>query len=704
MTRSKILGRALLASVACVAGGGASAQDWTPNYGLLGTPGLVEMPTAVSPPEAELGVSLSGFSLQQHVTFAFQITPRLQASFRYSHLDEWAGPGTDGEYQPSYDFQYRLVDETDFVPAVAIGIRDFFGSGRQNAEYVVATKTLTDDVRVTGGLGWGRLGSYNGFDNPLGLLSDSFLDRPSYGYAVNGVPATHQFFRGDAALFGGVEWHINPKLTFVAEYSSDAHSAETGVGSFEHNSPFNVGLVYAPSEDYRLGVFSLHGSEIAFGATALMNPNNRSAISGQEPAPIPVRVRPEDARAATTWNRVALTDNVLAMGVSQLLANEGVVLHAATFEDRSVRLRYTNTRYRSEAQAAGRIARLLTQSLPNSIEVFHLEPMQGGLPLSTITLRRSDIERLEGMPGATNEIYENAAISEASLATPGVELDTIDEPFQWGILPYASVSLFSGDDPAQFDLGIEIAAEFTIAPNLIVSGLVKQRLADNVAASGGGAGSLPAVRSDAAEYAATSTSLDHLTVSYVGRPAPELYSRVSVGYLERMFGGVSTELLWKPVNGNFALGAEVNYAVQRDFTSAFAFQDYDTVTGHLSAYWEFDSGVNLQVDAGRYLAGDWGATVSVDREFGNGWRVGAYATLTDVDFADYGDGAFDKGIRIVIPTDWVSGQATQRSVTMDIGGQSRDAGARLNVDGRLYQTVRGGHIDDLDDSWGRFWR
>lgn len=78
--------------------------------------------------------------------------------------------------------------------------------------------------------------------------------------------------------------------------------------------------------------------------------------------------------------------------------------------------------------------------------------------------------------------------------------------------------------------------------------------------------------------------------------------------------------------------------------------------GYLLVYWEFDSGVNLQVDVGCYLVGDWGVMVLVDCEFGNGWCVGVYVMLIDVDFVDYGDGVFDKGIWIVILIDWVLGQ------------------------------------------------
>ena len=47
---------------------------------------------------------------------------------------------------------------------------------------------------------------------------------------------------------------------------------------------------------------------------------------------------------------------------------------------------------------------------------------------------------------------------------------------------------------------------------------------------------------------------------------------------------------------------------KRDFRDAFEFIDYEVTTGHVSAYYEFGNGFVGQVDAGRYLAGDNGAT------------------------------------------------------------------------------------------------
>jgi len=216
---------------------------------------------------------------------------------------------------------------------------------------------------------------------------------------------------------------------------------------------------------------------------------------------------------------------------------------------------------------------------------------------------------------------------------------------------------------------------------------------------------LPPVRREGAQYGDVGQiGIENLTLSYYGRPGENLYSRVTLGYLERMFGGVSGEVLWKPVESRLALGAELNYAMQRDFDMGFGFRDYDILMGHVSAYYDFGNGFQGQLDVGRYLAGDWGATVALDREFENGWRVGAYATLTDAPFDAFGEGSFDKGIRITIPTEALIGQPSRNDMTTNLSSLARDGGARLNVDGRLYEVVRDGHVGDLENGWGRFWR
>ena len=113
----RILG--LVASV----GAGHAAYAQTVSTTTYGTPGLVDMPTAQSAPDAELSTSVSHFAGSLRTTLSFQITPRLSGSFRYSVLENFFSTGS--LYDRSFDLRYRLLDEGKYRPAVAIGFQDF---------------------------------------------------------------------------------------------------------------------------------------------------------------------------------------------------------------------------------------------------------------------------------------------------------------------------------------------------------------------------------------------------------------------------------------------------------------------------------------------------------------------------------------------------------------------------------------------------
>ena len=59
--------------------------------------------------------------------------------------------------------------------------------------------------------------------------------------------------------------------------------------------------------------------------------------------------------------------------------------------------------------------------------------------------------------------------------------------------------------------------------------------------------------------------------------------------------------------------------------------------------------INFKLSAGEYLAGDKGYTFEVSRRFENGVKFGAFFSRTDVSATEYGEGSFDKGIKLVIP-------------------------------------------------------
>lgn len=687
--------------VGCSAGTVSAQADWG-GYNTYGIPGLIDMPAARSAPDAEFALTTSTFSDQTRNTLSFQILPRLSGSFRYALLYD-ISPNADGtvaefRFDRSFSLHYQLLEETAFRPALAIGLNDFLGTGLYSSEYIVAGKQLRDDIRLTFGIGWGRLGSFGGFDNPLGFLGDDWNSRDGRGPGIGGQVETDNWFKGDAALFGGVEWQATDRLRLMAEYSSDAYPNEDPY-NFRRRSPVNLGLSYGLTDSITVNAHYLYGAELGAQLTYAINPRLPPNGSGFDPAPPPVSRA--GARAAASWTPADTPG--LRRATQAALAREGITLHGFALSPGAARVEVENPTYPAFAQAVGRTARVLTGSLPGDIDRFDIVLIERGLPVTAISLRRSDLAALEFDVDGAWAMLARSEIADTRERDP---LDGLFPRFSWGAAPYLAPSFFDPDAPLRADAGIDLTATFEPAPGLILSGTVRQRLIGNRdEADRPSTSPLPRVRSESNLYEGqTGPTIPRLTAAWYARPGADLFSRVTLGYLEPMFGGVSAELLWRPNASRFALGADLNYAVQRDFDQLFGFRDYEVLTGHASAYWDMGGGFHGQLDVGRYLAGDWGATVSIDREFDNGWRVGAFATLTDVPFEEFGEGSFDKGIRLTIPVGWASGQPTRATSDLTIRPVWRDGGARLDVDGRLYDVLRDAQGAELRDSWGRFWR
>ncbi len=678
------------AALALALSGPAIGQS-APSVNLYGTTGLIDMPSAESQPDAQVNGTLSHFATAKKVTLGFQLTDRLSGSFRFADLDGWTINGT-GEDR-SFDLQFRILNESDMLPAVAIGLRDFTGNGAFGAEYIVATKSVHPKIKITAGLGWGR-------------LSNSSTVR-SGANPQGGVPTARQWFDGPVGAFGGVEW-ITPVrgLTVKAEYSSDKYTREVAAGAINRKNPFNFGVEYTTKSNLQIGAYYLHGSEFGLRFSTYINPKRPPATGSMERAPLPVMARPVNHSTATDWAQAADYNRRSQKQFAQLLKDQGLQIEALAVSGTSAELRLRNKTYNASAQAIGRTARVMAFVLPHSVETFVITPVVGGIPASSVVIRRSDLESLEHDVDGTEKMMQRAVIADAgALPANGVYTENLYPKLSWTVAPYVSLSLFDGSGPLRASAGIRASADYYVSPGLSFSGSVTQRVFGNQNTEVPPASGLPRVRTDRALYRQQGKSaIERLTGDYLFKPAPDMFGRVSVGYLESMFGGVSAELLWKPANQNWGLGAEVNYVKQRNFNQLLGFQTYEVATGHVSAYWHVSEGLSAQLDVGRYLAGDWGATLAVDRVFANGWRVGAYATLTDATYAQYGAGSFSKGFRLSVPLSWGIGTPNRKSYAIDMNTLARDGGARLNVENRLFGLVSEYHRPELENSWARFWR
>ncbi|MDV7141369.1 YjbH domain-containing protein [Tropicimonas sp. TH_r6] len=704
-----------LASCLLWAGVGASsAQEFSyqranqPLLSFYGMPGMVDMPTGVMLPDAEVTGTFSYYSGRKRTALGFQIAPWLFASYQYS-ISDFGDPVN--LYDRAFGLSARLWKENAWRPSIAIGINDMAGTSVFASEYISATKTFEDRLKVTAGIGWGRLGSYNGFKNPLSYINDSFETRPETDFGEGGTFESGQWFRGPAALFGGVEWKLNDQWTAILEYSSDAYEREVDADVYEHNTPINLGLHYRPSPGINIGAYALNGSTIGITASFTANPKAPPFRDGRETAPPPVSPRAGGTVDLAAWNLPSRqldgqSEATIRAQVATAFEADGLTLEGFEIEGDSARVAFAGIRYNSRPQALGRASRILAAMLPSHVETFVLQPLVFGQGTSSITIVRSDLEDLEAAPDRIWKSYVRAEIEDAGdLSFSDFVADAYPQ-HRWYARPYFAPALFDPDDPLRADVGIDVGGSYAPLPGLVLSANYRQKLFGNRDESTRESDSvLQHVRSDVVEYDKNGASyISHLTAEYFFRPGKNIYGRTTAGLLERMYGGISAELLWKPTEGPLALGGELNYVVQRDFEGGFGFQDYDVMTGHLSAYYELGGGYFGQVDAGKYLAGDYGATLQFSRDFNNGVRLGAFATFTDVSYDDFGEGSFDKGIFVEVPFAWLSGVPSRQGFATAIRPIQRDGGARLAVRNRLYPTVKTYQDPELRERWAGYWR
>ncbi len=702
---------ALTTALVAVSSPMAMAQEVVtrPSLNFYGVTGLIDMPSGESQPDGALTASTTHFGAISRNTLTFQITPRLSGSFRYQGVRNWdqvVASKFETYYDRSFDLRYQVTHEGQYMPAITVGLQDFIGTGLGSAEYIVATKNLTPRLKVTAGLGWGRLGSFGSVGSPLG-------GRPKNDFEEGGNVNTGQWFRGDVAPFGGVEYRIDDKWSVKAEYSSDDYADESGLReTFDKNGALNFGVEYRLQDSVQLGAYYMYGGQLGLAAHFYLNPGQRPTGSIRGGAPDVIEPRPSIASDPDAWSPEWITQDgvapILITNINKRLEKDGIVVEGIAYNGTTAMVLMRNDQNDSEAQAIGRLARAMTHVMPASVETFEIVPVVNGMQAAKVSLRRSDLERLEFAPGATDAMRTRAVIGDPTGAPGELTYNTDLYPkFTWALAPYLRTRLFDPSNPLRGDVGLRLSAGYQITPGLSLSGSVIKRIVGNLDEGRPSNSVLPRVRSNGVKYDEEGDpAIETLTLAYYGQISPNLYGRVTAGYLERMFGGVSAEVLYKRVNSPFALGVEVNYARQRDFDQGLGFRNYDIVTGHVSGYYTFGREMNYaaQVDVGRYLAGDYGATLTLERTFANGWRVGAFATLTDVPFEEFGEGSFDKGIKLEIPVNWFLGQPSRTANGSVIRPLSRDGGARINVDGRLYETLRDYQETGIDAQWGRFWK
>ncbi|WP_101101385.1 YjbH domain-containing protein [Macromonas bipunctata] len=659
-----------------------SASDW-------GETGLLQTPTARMAEAGNARFTLSHVSPYTRGTIMLQPFDWLEAGFRYTNIaNRLYGPkdfsGDQDFKDKSIDLKLKLLPESGaWQPQVALGIRDIGGTGLFSSEYLVASKRW-GNLDTSLGLAWGNMGSRANLRNPLsGLLGSDWNHRPTgVGGDVGGEIGTKAFFKGSVALFGGVQYQASPQWLLKAEIDGNNYQSEPLNNPQKTSSPINFGVTWRYSPYVDVGVGWERGQRLGLSLTLHTGPQpfGRMYMPKTLDTPLPrLTIDPPVQASATDTLRRTL-EGVSAWTVLDIQENQPLIRVTLQTEFAA----YTQERI-------DRMVAVLHAHLPAAFQKIEFRLQDRGLNLVTV-----DVDRAEWLRGRVYPVPEETRLpaqtirpSDSSLSEEASSISAQPHRLEWS--PYYAQSLGGPDGFILFQTGVRAYAEYSWSQQTWLAGQLNLRLLDNYDQfKFGGFSELPRVRTHVKDYVTTSrVNLPLAQLTTVADLGDGHYSSVYGGLLESMFAGVGAEWYYRPWNSSWSVGTDINHVQQRDFAQDFGLRDYRTTTGHATLYWDTGwSGLQTQISAGRYLAGDAGITIDLSRRFDNGVSVGAWATKTNISAQQFGEGSFDKGIYVRIPFDLMFPRSTGGMANLIWSPLTRDGGARLSRRFPLHDIVR----------------
>lgn len=698
-------------------GSGVAVADATPALNDFGGVGLLQTPSARFADEGSFGVGISSIKPYNQIQLFATPLPWFEAVFRYTDvIDRPYGPvsfsGNQSYKDRSFGFKLKLIEESANLPQIAIGVQDFGGTGVFGGEYIVASRRWYD-WDFSFGLGWGRLGEGGDLRNPLGVLAGRF-ERDRVGTGTASTPGEsgvgRLFTGGSVGPFGGVQWHspVNG-LSLQLEYDGNDYSDERGTGSSIRQSlPINIGADYQFDNGVHVGLGYERGERLSFRVSVRTNlETGRGPLKTLDPLPPPIKVRnPASLLSPAPASVEAAASAAIADQAAALLAQQSFTLSAFDLQPttRTAILWIEQQRYRSATQTVGRAVRAVSGVLPPWIDRITVVGVDAGVETWRIAVSRAEFEKFGLYRGSTEEIRYSANLEPVQ---PGPrDADVVGRVklpmYSWDTGPGFRQQV-GGPDGFYFgQLLWRVTGDVRPTEHLTLSTSLSFNLLNNFDDIELESNSqLPRVRSDIVEYLQQGQqAVSKLEANYIWSPASGIYARLSGGLFEDMYGGVGSEVLWRPHFQRWALGVNANVVQQRDYAVRFNFRDYRVATGHVNVYYDFPwYRLKSKVSFGRYLAKDWGSTIEFAREFKSGATLGVFATFTNVPARVFGEGSFDKGFYLSVPFDLVFPRSTRRSVGFLFRPLTRDGGQKVRDGIDLYNATDAGNGGRIVSDW-----
>ena len=737
-----------------------------PSQSDFGGVGLMQMPTGRMAPEGEFNFATTYNDDYQHFSASVQLFPWFETTIRYTLVQDLLysnDPSFSGNTKytdKGIDFKIRVLEESNWLPETSIGVRDFGGTGLFDGEFIAATKRV-GPLDFTLGIGWGYIGNSGNLTSDKKDLNYNCDRDTSFG-GKGGTVDYQRWFKGCAALFGGVEYQtpwepLRLKVEYDGnDYLSDFPVVRGGI-AMPQDSKFNYGMLYRFGDWGDLHFSYERGNTWTLGFSLQTNFNTLSQIKRDPEAakykPLPAapltHSPTETSRHADTTKSAQDIENIKALSVKDDEAQGSDLLSASYqtmpdtkvdwnkvaqdlqtiagyanakiyLDNESITVVGEQTKFRDRNEAHKRAATIFANNTDaNFIKEYRLIETRYSQP---ITETRIDAQKFAQVASYG---YLNAKVTDATVVSipslphgqlvNNTDKDWLDK-LSFDVSPTMSQSFGGSEGFYMFSIGMTGSASYRFTDNFEFSSSLYLNLYDNfdkflyeVPPDGT---DLKRVRTLVRQYIHDNpVRVNNLQLTWMDNLTDNISFQAYGGYLEMMYGGVGTEVLYRPLNSQWAFGVDMNYVKQRDPDSMLGFFDDEhqfdsltnrpyrvqtgTITGHASVYYQPDWFPNtlLRISAGQYLAEDKGVTVDFSKQFDSGVIVGAFATKTNLSSDEYGEGSFTKGFYVSIPFDLMTIKSTHSRATISWMPLTRDGGQTLGRKYSLYDVM------DARDPW-----
>jgi hypothetical protein len=686
----------------------------------FGGVGLMQMPTGRMAPEGEFNFAVNFSNEYQFYNVTLQVMPWLETTLRYTlvndlfYSDDPSFSGDTKYTDKGVDFKIRLLEESQYLPELSVGVRDFAGTGLFDGEFIAATKRYSNPnlgtFDFTLGMGWGYLGTRDNITNPACKVSDRFCDRPSDYKGNGGSVDFERWFKGSTAIFGGVEYQtLYAPLRFKLEYDSNDYSEDFpvvrgGVDMTPH-TPWNFGVLYRLGHMADLRVSYERGDTLVAGLSLYTNFNKMPSFWRDTPTPKAENNQPAEL-SQVDWERV--TEDL-----DKIAGYQNTKIYA---KGDTVSIVGEQKKYRDRKEAHEKAAAVLSNQVPESVDTFTINERNHGL-VTNQTVISKDKYRDYAQVNYVNPQIEDAVSTSNSKPQGEATYDGFKR-FDWSFAPKLVQTLGNAEDFYLFSVGLNGNASYWLTDNLEIGGSLYWDWYNNydkfnyVTPPDGT--TIPRVRTMFRAYQNEhDVTMSNLQLTWFQEYSDTMDQQFYAGYLESMFAGVGTEFLYRPQGSNWAIGADVNLISQRDPQSYFGvytdkWQDipeygrpFEVIdkgfTGFVSGYyfpqWEFLSNTMFQLDVGQFLGGDKGAQLNFAKQFKSGVIAGVFASVSDLSADEFGEGSYTKGFYISIPYDIMTIKPSNNRANFSWQPLTRDGGQKL---GRKYSLIE---LTDERNPW-----